>query len=68
MSSATNGPLLSVEGLVKHFKLDPKGLFEAPPIPARGRRYRFRREAGKPSGWWANRAAASRPRRGWSCG
>ena len=26
------GPLLSVEGLVKHFKLDPKGLFDAPPI------------------------------------
>ena len=32
MSSATKGPLLSVEGLVKYFKLDPKGLFEAPPI------------------------------------
>ena len=27
-----DGPLLSVEGLVKHFKLDPKGLFDAPPI------------------------------------
>ena len=25
-------PLLSVRGLVKHFKLNPKGLFEAPPV------------------------------------
>ena len=31
-ANGSEGPLLSVEGLVKHFKLDPKGLFDAPPI------------------------------------
>ena len=62
-NGAASGPLLSVEGLVKHFKLDPKGLFDAPPILRAVDGVDFDVTRARRSASWANPAAESpRPR------